>query len=48
MTADGLLVLAAIAVPIITLLAIAGLTRRVGELERSRDELVDLRAHGRQ
>lgn len=48
MTADGLAVLAAIAVPIVTLLAIAGLSRRVSELERSRDELVELGAQGRQ
>ena len=43
MTAEALAVLAAIAVPIVTLLAIAGLIRRVGELEDSRDELVKLR-----
>ena len=48
MTAEGLALLAAIAVPIVTLIAIAGLIRRVGELERSRDELVELRGHGRQ
>ena len=48
MTADGLAVLAAIAVPIVTLLAIAGLIRRVGELEHSRDELAELRAQGKQ
>ena len=48
MTAEALAVLAAIAVPIVTLLAIAGLIRRVGELEDSRDELVELRVQGRQ
>ena len=48
MTPEEFALLAAIAVPIITLLAILGLSRRVGELERSRDELVELRVRGRQ
>ena len=47
MTAEALAVLAAIAVPIVSLLAILGLSRRVGDLERSRDELVELRVQGK-
>ena len=48
MTAEGLTLVAAIAVPIVTLLAILGLSRRVGALERSREELVELRVPRRQ
>ncbi len=46
-TVEMIAILAAIAVPIVTLLAIAGLIRGVGELERSRDELVELQVQGK-
>lgn len=42
MSADLLTLLAAIVVPIVTLAALVGLIVGVGELERSRDELIEL------
>ena len=42
MSADLLVLLAAMVVPIVTIAALAGLIADVGDLERSRDELVEL------
>lgn len=42
MTADGLALLVAIAVPLVALLTIVGLVAGIAELERSRDELIEL------
>ncbi len=42
MTAEVLAVLVAIAVPVITLLALGGLFAGLGALERVRDELIEL------
>jgi hypothetical protein len=42
MTAEALTFVAAIAVPIVTLAALVGLFAGVSELERSRDELIEL------
>jgi hypothetical protein len=42
MGADVLTLIAAIAVPVVTLAALVGLIAGVGELERSRDELIEL------
>jgi hypothetical protein len=43
MNADLLALVAAVALPIVTLVALARLIAGVGDLERSRDELVELR-----
>lgn len=48
MTTEALAIVAAIAIPLLTLVVIVRLSRRVGDLERSRDELTDLRTQGRQ
>lgn len=42
MTGEALALLVAIAVPLVVLLAIVGLVTGVAELERSRDELIEL------
>ena len=42
MTVEGLTFVAAIAVPIVTLVAFVRLIAGVTELERSRDELIEL------
>ena len=42
MTAEALTFVVAIAVPIVTLAALVGLIAGVSELERSRDELIEL------
>jgi len=42
MSADVLALVAAVTLPIVTLVALAGLIAGVGDLERSRDELLDL------
>ena len=42
MTAEALAFLVAIAVPIVTLSALVGLIAGIRELERSRDELIEL------
>jgi len=47
MSADVLGFAVAVILPIATLAALAGLIAHVGELERSRDELVELRASRR-
>ncbi len=47
MTAEALTFLVAIAVPIVTLAALVGLVLGLSELERSRDELVELRVSRR-
>ena len=47
MTVDLFAVLVAIAVPVVALAAIVGLITGVSALERSRDELIELRGPGR-
>jgi len=47
MTAEALAVLVAIAAPIVTLAALVGLIGGIRELERSRDELIELGVTGR-
>jgi len=47
MSADVLALVTAIALPVVTLAALAGLVIGVGELERSRDELIELAIPGR-
>jgi len=42
MSADALAFVAAIALPVLTLAALIGLIAGVSELERSRDELIEL------
>jgi hypothetical protein len=42
MNADLLAVVAAVILPIVTLATLAGLIAGVGDLERSRDELLEL------
>jgi len=42
MTAEALPFLVAIAVPVVTLAALVGLIAGISELERSRDELIEL------
>lgn len=42
MSADLLALVAAVAVPIVTVVTLAGLIAGVGDLERSRDELLEL------
>ncbi len=42
MTADVLAILVAIAIPVITLLALGGLFAGLGALERVRDDLIEL------
>lgn len=42
MSADLLTLVAAVALPIVTLVTLAGLIAGVGDLERSRDELLKL------
>jgi hypothetical protein len=42
MSADALALVAAAALPIVTLVALVGLIAGLGELERSRDELIEL------
>jgi hypothetical protein len=42
MSADALTFVAAIALPVVTLAALVGLIAGLGELERSRDELIEL------
>jgi len=42
MSADALAFVAAITLPVVTLAAIVGLIACVGELERSRDKLIEL------
>jgi hypothetical protein len=42
MSAEVLTLVAAIAVPVVTLAALVGLIAGVDELERSRDELIEL------
>lgn len=42
MSADLLALVAAVALPIVTLVTLAGLIAGVGDLERSRDELLEL------
>ncbi|HEY8758775.1 MAG TPA: hypothetical protein VIN74_09785 [Candidatus Limnocylindria bacterium] len=47
MSADALALVIALALPLVTLAAVAGLIVGVGELERSRDELIELGIPGR-
>gem|GEM_PF-2067051 len=47
MTAEAFAFVVAIAVPVVSLVALVGLVTGVAELERSRDELVELGASGR-
>ncbi len=47
MTAEVFAVVVAIAVPVITLLALGGLLAGLGALERMRDELIELGGSGR-
>ena len=47
MTAEVLVILAAIAVPSVTLVILVRLVTGLGALERSRDELVELHAQGK-
>ncbi len=47
MTAEALAFLVAIAVPIVTLATLVGLIAGIRELERSRDELIELGASRR-
>jgi len=42
MSADVLALVAAVTLPVVTLAALAGLIARVGDLERSRDQLLEL------
>jgi hypothetical protein len=42
MSADALALVVAAALPIVTLVALVGLIAGLGELERSRDELIEL------
>lgn len=42
MSADLLTLVAAVALPIVTVVTLAGLIVGVGDLERSRDELLEL------
>jgi hypothetical protein len=46
MTAELLVILAAIVIPIVTVLALVRLVTGLEELERSRDDLIELRADG--
>ena len=46
-TADMLVILAAIAVPIVTLVILVRLVTGLGALERSRDDLLELHAQGK-
>jgi hypothetical protein len=47
MTADALVFLVALVLPIMTLAILVGLITGVAELERSRDELIELSASKR-
>jgi hypothetical protein len=47
MTVEALAFIVAIAVPVVTLAALVGLIAGVRELERSRDELIELGMSGR-
>jgi hypothetical protein len=47
MSADMLALVTAIALPVVTLAALARLIIGIGELERSRDELIELGIPGR-
>ena len=42
MSADALALIAAVTLPVVTLVALVGLIAGVGDLERSRDELLEL------
>jgi len=47
LTAEVLVILAAIAVPSVTLVILVRLVTGLGALERARDDLVELHAQGR-